>query len=250
MVRRYLYSCVGCFVFLLVLGTGLTFAAQELKVGFVGGRGVDAEVEVQAFANAGIEYEALTAVDYKLERLLQFDVIGVGVVAYDQNEDLKANFKVLNEYIKSGGYVVTLDFQQDSTWDKAFLPHPVELFDDDLEEAAGVEIQDHPIWHTPNEITEENFVGWGAGDFTSDGPHEANPPWEVLIISAGWTIVIGAPAGNGYVVFSSLSTLQALGRTGNEVIADVMENLLFWRGPLAVEAKGKLASVWGGVKAR
>ena len=249
-MRTSLYFCINCFVFSLILVTSSAFAAQELKVGFVGGRGVDAEVEVQAFQSAGIEYEVIVAVDYKLDRLLQFDVIGVGVVAYDQNEDLKANFKVLNEYVNKGGYLVTVDFQQDSTWDKAFLPHPLELLDDDLEEAAGVEIQDHPIWHTPNEITEENFVGWGAGDFMSDGPHEADPPWEVLIISAGWHIVVGAPAGNGYVVFSSLSTLQALGRTGNEVIADVMENLLCWRGPLAVDAKGKLAGLWGDIKAR
>jgi len=247
-----IFTCfgVGCFVLLLILGTGLTFAAQELKVGFVGGRGIDAEVEAQAFLNAGVEYEVLTAADYQLERLLQFDVIGVGVIAYDQNEDLKANFKVLKEYIENGGYLVTLDFQQDSTWDKAFLPHSLELFDDDLEEAAGVEIQDHPIWHTPNEITPDHFIGWGADDFMSDGPHEAKPPWEALIISAGWSIVVGAPASSGYVVFSSLSTLQALGRTGNEVVAEVMENLLFWRGPLAVDAKGKLTSVWGGIKAR
>ena len=54
--------------------------------------------------------------DYRLNRLLEFDVIGVGVVAYDSNADLKANFNLLKEYVTNGGYLVTLDFQQDSSW--------------------------------------------------------------------------------------------------------------------------------------
>jgi hypothetical protein len=235
---------------LLVLGTGQVFTAQGLKVGFIEGRGDDAAVQDQAFINAGIDYETIGAADYNLSRLMSFDVIGVGVVAYDQNEDLKNNFRAVKEYITKGGYLVILDFQQDSTWDEEFLPHPLILFDDDLEEMA-VEITDHPIWKTPNEITEEHFVGWGDGDFMADGPHEAKAPWEPLVIASNWPIVVGAEAGSGYVVFNSLQLLQSLGRTSNEKVAEVMENLLFWRGALgteAVDARGKLATAWGNVK--
>lgn len=248
-MRIFLSSCVVCFVFLLILGTDSAFAAQELKVGFVEGRGEDAVFEGQAFTAAGIEYTPIVAADYQVDRLLEFDVIAVGVVAYDQNEDLKANFKVLLEYVNKGGYLVTLDFQQDSTWDKGFFPHPLELFDDDLEE-GGAEMQEHPAWKTPNEITPEHFVGWGAGDFMADGPHEAMAPWETLLILGGWPVIVGAQAGDGYVVFNSLQVLQALGKTSSEMVVDVMENLLFWRGPVAVDAKGKLASAWGGIKTR
>lgn len=248
------YFRVQCFIasLFLVLGTSLAFAAQELKVGFIEGRGDDAAIQEQALTNAAIEYEIIGKEDYNLGHLLQFDVIGVGVLSYDQNEDLKENFEVVKEYVEKGGYLVTLDFQQDSTWDKDFLPHPIELLDDDLEEAAGVEIIDHPIWHTPYEITEEHFIGWGAGDFTADGPHEVKAPWEPLLISSNWPIVAGAEAGKGYVVFNSLQVLQALGRTGNEKIAEVMHNLLFWRGPLAVHvyAKGGLTTTWGSIKAQ
>jgi len=246
------YFHIGCFILLVLLALGTTsaFAAQELKVGFIEGRGDDAAVQGQAFTSAGIEYEVIGEGDYNLDHLLTFDVIGVGVVAYDQNEGLKANFKVVKEYIQKGGYLVTLDFQQDASWDKDFLPYSLQLFDDDLEEAVGVEIIDHPIWHTPNEITVEHFVGWGASDFMADAPHEVKAPWQPLIISSGWPIVVGAEAGGGYVVFNSLQVLQALGRTGNEKISEVMHNLLFWRGPLAVNAKGKLTTAWGSIKAR
>jgi hypothetical protein len=246
------YSCVKCFIVLvlLALGTGLAFAAQELKVGFIEGRGDDAAVEAQAFTSAGIEYEVIGEGDYNVGHLLEFDVIAVGVIAYDQNEGLIANFKVVKEYIQKGGYLVTLDFQQDASWDKDFLPYSLQLFDDDLEEAAGVEIIDYPIWHAPYEITQEHFVGWGASDFMADGPHEAKAPWQPLIISSGWPIVVGAEAGGGYVVFNSLQVLQALGRTGNEKVAEVLHNLLFWHGPLAVDAKGKLITTWGIIKAQ
>ena len=243
-MQRIFYSCIA----LLFLWTNSGFAQDQLNVGFIEGRGDDAAVQAQALESAGIQYDVIGAADYNLSRLKNFDVIGVGVVAYDQNEDLMANYKVVKEYITSGGYLMTLDFQQDSTWDKGFLPHPLTLFDDDLNEDAGVEIVDHPIWHTPNEITMEHFIGWGAEDFMADGPHEANPPWQPLLISGGWSIVMGADAGSGYVVFSSLQTLQALGRTGNEKIIEVMHNMLFWHGPLAVEARDKLTTTWGNIR--
>jgi len=232
----------------MVLSIGSAFAVQELKVGYIEGRGDDAPLAVTAFETAKIEYEVIGKDDYKVEHLLNFDVIGVGVTAYDKNEDLKANFKALKEYMNRGGYLVTIDFQQDSTWDKKFLPHPLTLFDDDLEEAAGVDIKAHPIWETPNKITEDHFVGWGNGDFMADGPHEAKSPWEPLLISSDWSIVVGAKAGSGYVVFSSLQILQALGRTGNDKIVEVLENFLFWRGALAVHAEGRMTMTWALLK--
>ena len=250
MTHTRLDFCVGFSVLSVLLATGPAFAAQELKVGFIEGRAVDMAVEKQAFNNAGVEYEVLKAEDYNLGRLLEFDVIGVGITAYDQNEGLKANFKVIKEYVESGGYLVILDFQQDSTWNEDFLPHPVALFDDDVDEGAGVEIIDHPMWNTPNEITEDHFVGWGAGDFMSDGPHEADPPWEPLLISNNWSIIIGAKAGNGYVVLNSLQTLCAAGSTGNNMIVEVLQNMLFWHGPLTIDAEGSLPITWGRIKAR
>ncbi len=122
----------------IFVGTESAFTAQDIKVGFIPGRGSDAALEEQAFALAEIEYEKIETGDYTLERLMEFDVIGVGVTAYDGNEDLKANFNVLNEYVQNGGYLVTIDFQQDSSWNQKFLPHPIALLDPDLDDDVGV----------------------------------------------------------------------------------------------------------------
>ncbi len=228
-------------VITMFVGAESAFTAQEIRVGFIPGRGDDATVEEQAFEAAGIEFERIEKGDYTLGRLLEFDVIGIGVVAYDQNEDLKANFQLVKEYVENGGYLVTLDFQQDSTWNQNFLPHPITLLDPDLEDDVGVVLADHEIFNIPNEITEEHFGAgiWGAGDFVADGPQEAGPPWEPLITDQqnNWPIVVGAPAGKGYVVFSSLQILQSLGRLGSNEVAEVLQNFLFWRGTLGSRVK-------------
>ncbi len=218
----------------MFVGTESAFTDQELKVGFIPGRGSDAALEDQAFELAKIEFEKIEKGDYTLNRLLEFDVIGVGVTAYDGNDDLKANFNVLKEYVENGGYLVTLDFQQDSSWNQNFLPHPIALFDPDLDDDVGVILADHDIFNIPNEITEEHFgTGiWGGGDFMADGPQEVQPPWEPLVTETqnNWPLVAGAPAGKGYVVFSSLQILQSLGNLGNNEVVEVLQNFLFWRG--------------------
>ena len=242
---------VNCCSIILFFFASFAFAAQELKVGFIQGRGNDAQVEEQAFKNAKIEFEVLDKGNYKIDTLLKYDVIAVGVVAYDKNEPLKENFKVVNEYVEKGGYLVTVDFQQDSTWNKNFLPHPLELLDPDLDDNVGVILADHDIFKKPNALTDKHFGGgWGAGDFMADGPHEAPKPWKPLITDKQnkWPLVVWAKAGKGDVVFNSLQILQSLGRTGKKEVSEVLHNFLFWRGPRTVDAKGKLATTWSVLK--
>ena len=246
-----LFRCFNCCLIVLFFFVFSAFSAQELKVGFVQGRGNDAQVEEQAFKNAEIEFEVLEKGDYKIDTLLKYDVIAVGVVAYDKNEPLKENFKVVNEYVEKGGYLVTVDFQQDSTWNKNFLPHPLALLDPDLEDNVGVILADHDIFKKPNALTDKHFGGgWGVGDFMADGPHEAPKPWKPLITDKQnkWPLVVWAKAGKGDVVFNSLQILQSLGRTGKKEVSEVLHNFLFWRGPRVVDAKGKLATTWSVLK--
>ena len=263
----YSRSRIKCFILslLLVLGVSSVFTAHGLKVGFIEGVGDGNDSGIawnsagqhEALEGAGIEYETIEAGDYKLDRLLQFDVIGVGVVAYDQNEDLKANVEVVKEYIEKGGYLVTLDYQQDSTWDSNFLPHPLTLLDDDLGEDNAMTIDwivvaDHPIWKNPNEITEEHFMGWGRQKFMADSPQNIEAPWEPLLNLKNqfinFVIIAGAESGNGYVVFNSLQILQNLATSDNENIVEVLENLLFWRAGSAVAQANKLTTTWGNIK--
>ena len=77
--------------------TQITFAAQELKVGFIQGQGNDVTVEGQAVKNTKIECEVIDKRDYKIDNLLKYDIIAVGIVTYDKSEPLKDNSKVVNQ---------------------------------------------------------------------------------------------------------------------------------------------------------
>ena len=59
----------------------------------------------------------------------------------------------IETYIENGGYLVTVDFQQDSTWNSDFLPHPITLFDPDLEDDVGVVLADHDIFKKPPDFS-------------------------------------------------------------------------------------------------
>ena len=238
------------FLFLTLLA--FSVYSQDLNIGFITGRGDDALVEEAAWELVGIEKTNLGAGDFGAANLSTYDVIAIGVVAFDQNQDLKDNFEALKEYVEAGGYLLTIDFQQDNSWDNNYLPHSLTLFDDDLDIGAGAEIQDHPIWHSPNTITADHFGAavWPAGDFMADGPQDAPGAWEPLLTAGGsnWPVIVGAEAGSGYVVFNSIQVLQALGRGGVDEVREVMENFILWRGARDVEARGKLATAWGAVK--
>ena len=225
---------------------------QDLNIGFITGRGDDALVEEAAWELVGIEKTNLGAGDFGAANLSTYDVIAIGVVAFDQNQDLKDNFEALKEYAEGGGYLLTIDFQQDSTWVQDYFPHSLVLFDDDLDADGTSEVVDHPIWHTPNTITDDHFAAaaWGAGDYMADGPHEAPGAWEPLLLAgpSSWPVMVGAEAGSGYAVFNSIQVLQSVGRAASEQAIEVMENLLLWRGPRDVEARGKLATAWAAVK--
>jgi hypothetical protein len=250
------YTLVIAALISMLVGNSSVDAAQEVKVGLIVG-GKDAAVnEPEVLKKAGVEFDVIGKADYNLDKLMQFDVIGVGVEGYDFNADLKANFKVVNDYVENGGYLVTLDFQQDSTWNKDYLPHSLALMDPDLEDNVGVKLADHDIFKKPNKITDAHFGAgiWGAGDFMADGPHEAPAPWVPLVTDKqnNWPMIVGAEAGKGYVVLNSLQILQSIQRTGKKEVIEVLENFLFWRGSLAeilaVHPAGKIAVTWAEVK--
>ncbi|MBN2591197.1 MAG: hypothetical protein JXA96_15125, partial [Sedimentisphaerales bacterium] len=232
--KQYTLIVIACLITMCICSVPV-FAEQELRVGFIPGSGDDAGDEADAFAAAEIEYEEIGTGDYTLSNLSQFDVIGIDVVAYDGNPDLKSNYKVVNDYVKNGGYLVTLDYQQDSSWNENYLPYPLSLFDDDITNSREVTLAEHPLFEFPNEITAEKHFAtdlWGLNLYFADGAHEVDSPWEVLVtdVTEGWPLVVGAPYGRGYVVFSALRTLQSLTNdTESQEIIEFLQNLLFWR---------------------
>ncbi len=211
-----------------------TINATEIKIGFIPGVGQWAGNEDVAFERAGIKYETIGENDYTLSNLSKYNVIGVDALAYDSNPDLKTNYQVVKQYIQNGGYLVFLDYQQDSTWKAEYLPYSLTLFDDDIVNSQEATLTDHPLFDFPNEITAETHFAanlWGANRYFADGAHEASSPWKVLVkdVASGWAMVVGADYGSGYVIFSGLRTLESVSDADTQEVVEFLQNLLLWK---------------------
>ena len=177
--KSYLFR----FLLLFILVSSLNVTAQEFKIGLIPGSGNESGDEEEAFKSAGIVYEVIDGNGYTIENLSQYNVIGVDVIAYDGNADLKANYSIVNQYVHDGGYLVTLDYQQDSTWKTQYLPYPLTLHDDDITNSREAKLYEHPLLNWPNKITVDNFKDglWGQYGYFADGPHEAGSQWDVIV---------------------------------------------------------------------
>src|SRR5690606_34688910 len=95
--------------------------------------------------------------------LRKFDAIVLGIRAYNTVQELHSKQDDLLEYVKNGGnlivqYNTSQRFQLDN-----LAPYPLSIGRDRVtDENAPVTFlaADHPVLHTPNKITPQDFTGW------------------------------------------------------------------------------------------
>lgn len=114
-----------------------------------------------AAAELGLKHKLLDAKD--LERNLSaFTTIVIDIRAYLVREDLKKNNSRLLEYVRNGGNLVVM-YQKDQDWKPEYAPYPMQISRKrvTVEEAPIRILQpDHPLFNTPNKITDADWQGW------------------------------------------------------------------------------------------
>ena len=253
-------------MFALLIGAFVSFWAvsfaygQEPSIGLITGSLENrTDWGITTLNTMEVKYTIIEKEDHKQDILSKFDVIAIGVVAYDTNEDLKNNFKEILRYVENGGYVFTLDYQQDSTWRPEFTPYPLTLTDSDIkDDPPDVSLVDYPIWKTPNKITLQDFANWsqggqGAEEFAADGPENVPENNWIVLLKAGsqmWPTVLLAEYGRGAYVFSALELSQVVTeeKKGKEGAIRIIQNFIAYYEVLNVSAKGKIAFTWGRIK--
>ena len=250
---------VGFLIGVFILSAAFAYG-QKPSIGLITGILEDrADWGTTALNTMEVKHTIIEKGDYKQNILSTFDVIAIGVVAYDTNEDLKKNLKEILRYVENGGYVFLLDYQQDSTWQPEFTPYPLTLTDSDIkDDPPDVSLADHPIWNTPNKITPDDFANWsqggqGAEEFAADGPEDADTSNWTVLLSAGpqmWATVLLAEYGRGVYVFSALELSQVVveEKKGKEGAMRIIQNFIAYYEALSVSAKGKIAFTWGKIK--
>lgn len=135
--------------------------AEGRRVGYVMGAGDDGP---EAIRQLGLPVELLGSEELRSGEPGRYDVIVLGVRAYEVRADLAAaNARVL-DYVRRGG-VVIVQYNKYEYVDGGFAPYPVAMrrpHDRVTDEAAPVTIlaPESPVFREPNVITAADFEGW------------------------------------------------------------------------------------------
>ncbi|MGD2121192.1 MAG: PIG-L family deacetylase [Gemmatimonadota bacterium] len=134
---------------------------EGLRVGYVMGSGDDGP---DAIRQMGAQVELLAPEAVRAGGFGGFDVLVLGIRAYETRPDLvAANDRVL-EFARRGGTVI-VQYNQYEFPQSGFAPFPVEMsrpHDRVSDETAPVRIlePDHPVFRSPNSIGPEDFDDW------------------------------------------------------------------------------------------
>ena len=185
--------------------------AAGLKVGYIMGPGDDGP---EAIRQLGADVHLLTPDEVRAGDFSPYDVVVLGVRAYQARPDLVAANQQLLDYARAGGTVVS-QYNQYEYPRSGYAPYPVEMSrpaDRVTDETADVTIlqPDAPIFTTPNKIGPDDFKGWvqerGLYFLSKWDDHftpllEMHDPGEAP--TRGSLLV--APVGDGVYVYAALS---------------------------------------------
>jgi LmbE family N-acetylglucosaminyl deacetylase len=184
--------------------------APSLTVGYVMGTGDEVPA---ALRGLGATVELLDTDQLAWGDLSRFDAIVIGVRAYDNREDLRANNKRVLDYASAGGTVI-VQYNRGNTWTQ-YAPFPTGFSNTRVTDENG-EVQvlasDDPVFHYPNEIGASAWANWvqerGTYFIVPKDPRytdliQINEPFEHNL---GWKkgALVSASVGKGRWIFVGL----------------------------------------------
>ncbi|MDZ7781072.1 MAG: PIG-L family deacetylase [Gemmatimonadota bacterium] len=134
---------------------------EELRVGYIMGTGDDG---AEAIRQMGADVELLGEDRVRDGDFDDFDVLVLGVRAYEARPDVRAANEQILDFARAGGVVVN-QYNQYQFSNGGFAPHGLSI--DRPAARVSVETQpvtilepDAPVFTTPNRIGPEDFEGW------------------------------------------------------------------------------------------
>jgi LmbE family N-acetylglucosaminyl deacetylase len=170
----------------------LDVVKKSKRIGYIPGAGD----EVQAcLSQLGYEVTILTDDKLASENLNTYDAIITGVRAYNTNEKLPSFKQKLMDYVAAGGNLIVQ--YNTNSWAGPFNsdigPYKFKITRNritDEEAKVNFILPNHPVFNSPNKITEKDFEGWmqersiyHAGDWDSNyvAPISMTDPYEMTI---------------------------------------------------------------------
>jgi hypothetical protein len=185
--------------------------AEGVRVGYVMGSG---DGGVEAIRQMGASVELLDSETLASGDLNAFDVVVIGIRAYETRPDLAASNDRLLEFAEGGGTVI-VQYNQYEYSRGGFAPYEVEIsrpHDRVSDELAEVRIlaPEHPLLRSPNTIGAGDFEGWVQERglyFLGSWSPEFTPLLEMADPGEGPKLggLLVAPVGDGFYVYTGLS---------------------------------------------
>ncbi len=129
-----------------------------VKVGYLAGSG---DRVPDAIRQMGFNLEMISESELANGQLSRFDVIVVGIRAYQVRPDIVANNKRLLDFANAGGTLI-VQYQLPAYAGQNLAPFPHQMGPRTSDENAEVKIvaPEHPIFNFPNKIAGTDFAGW------------------------------------------------------------------------------------------
>lgn len=134
---------------------------HRLRIGYIMGAGDEIPDVLQQI---GLTVELISPSELAGGDLQRFDVIVVGIRAYDVRQDVREHNRRLLDYVAQGGTLLVQYNQNVSAFNAGnYTPYPARLGNRrvSVEEApVRILVPADSVFHRPNEITRRDFDGW------------------------------------------------------------------------------------------
>jgi LmbE family N-acetylglucosaminyl deacetylase len=211
----------------------------DLTVGYV--MGVGDEVP-QALEQLGARVELVTEDQLAWGDLGRYDVIMTGVRAYERRADLRAYNQRLLDYARAGGTVI-VHYNKFEFNEAQYGPYPGKVSSrrvTDENSAVTVLVPQHPVFTTPNRITDADWTHWvqERGTYFFD---KADPQYTDLVefvepfpFNRGPKLgaLVEAKVGTGRWLYLGVGLWRQL-PAGTDGAYRLMANLISLGGPAA-----------------
>lgn len=193
----------------------LDLKMTDERIGYIMGAGDNVP---ESLRQMGYKVNLVHPNEISEKKLAPFDVIIMGVRAFNTIELLATKKDVLFDFIKEGKTLIVQYNTPNGLKTPTIAPFPMKLSNDRVtDENAAVQFlaPDHPVLNYPNKITEKDFKGWKQEQGIYY-PNEFDPAFTPILSSndkgesAKNGALLIAPYGKGYYIYTGLSLFREL----------------------------------------
>ena len=193
----------------------LNIKTVDKKIAYVEGAGDEV---AESLSQIGYQADIFSVEDITSDNLANYDVVIIGIRAYNIHRDLRLRKEILLDFVNAGGTMIVQYNTNRGIRGDHISPYPLELSRDRItDESATVSFTDpdHEVLNTPNKITSLDFKDWvqerglyfpNEWDDRFEAPLAMADPNEDVTKGA----LLIAKHGKGNFIYSGLSWFREL----------------------------------------